>query len=598
MQATLPSVRKTPKSSGASHRRIPAAPSDRVPPGPAQSNCRPDDSGYVQRLFDDALRNQRDGRINHAVKLYKRALSLRPGYADAHNNLGAAFLSQGRIIDAITHYRHAIALNPMHGNAHNNLGTALVSLGLFADAIPAYKRALALNPRQAETHFSLGIALAAQGRIDDAIASYREALLLRSDYAEAHNNLGNLLANRGNTDEAIGHLQKALAGNPHNAETLNNLGCAFRDLGRFEEAMALYDRAIALRPASAEVHYNRSEIKTYGPGDTDLAVLKTLAGSNDMPSGKAPYIHFALAKALEDSGDYDGAFEQLRRGNDLRRDQIHYDESVDEEMFRRTTSVFNRSRFDRHKDCGDPSNAPIFVLGMPRSGSTLIEQILASHPQVHGAGELEDLAACLPPGFPESVAQLDGEALRRIGQSYLARLPRLPDGKVRIVDKLPHNFLRIGLIRMILPNARIIHTLRDPIDTCVSCYSKLFTNGQHFTYDLAELGRYYRRYCRLMTHWQSVIPADAILNVTYENVVDDLEGQARRLIRYCGLPWDDRCLSFYKTSRIVKTASAISVRKPVFRSSLQRWRKYGAGIQALLDELGDLIPGQEELRAA
>jgi hypothetical protein len=181
--------------------------------------------------------------------------------------------------------------------------------------------------------------------------------------------------------------------------------------------------------------------------------------------------------------------------------------------------------------------------------------------------------------------------LRRIGQSYLARLPALAEGKVRIVDKLPGNFLNIGLIRLALPNARIIHTMRHPMDTCVSCYSKLFTFGHHYTYDLAELGRFYRYYSELMTHWRRVLPPGAMLDVSYEDVVDDLEGQARRMIDYCGLPWDDRCISFHRTSRPVKTASAVQVRKPLFRSSLQRWRKYESGIAPLLDELGTIVPG-------
>jgi hypothetical protein len=226
---------------------------------------------------------------------------------------------------------------------------------------------------------------------------------------------------------------------------------------------------------------------------------------------------------------------------------------------------------------------------MPRSGSTLIEQILASHPQIQGAGELTTLEK-MEAGYPESYSALDGPALRRLGESYLAQMPLLANGKVRIVDKLPGNFLRVGLIRLMLPNARIIHTTRNPIDTCVSCYSKLFTVGLPFTYDLGELGRYYRAYSELMAHWRSVLPPGAMLDVSYEDVIDDLEGQARRLIDYCGLPWDDRCISFYRTIRPVKTASAVQVRQPLFRSSLQRWRRYEAGLGPLLDELALIEP--------
>jgi hypothetical protein len=210
---------------------------------------------------------------------------------------------------------------------------------------------------------------------------------------------------------------------------------------------------------------------------------------------------------------------------------------------------------------------------------------------MHGAGELGDLEkAAGAVSFPECIPALGAVDWRRIGQAYLAGLPRLPPGKIRIVDKLPGNFLRIGLIRLILPNARIIHTVRDPADTCVSCYSKLFTSGQHFSYEMGELGRYYRCYSELMTHWRSVLPPGAMLDVAYEDVVDDLEGQARRLISYCGMPWDDRCVDFHKTRRPVKTASAVQVRRPLFRSSLERWRHYEAGIGPLLQALGDVLP--------
>jgi tetratricopeptide (TPR) repeat protein len=368
-----------------------------------------------------------------------------------------------------------------------------------------------------------------------------------------------------------------------------------KEQGKFDDAMAHYGRAIAIRPDYAEAHYNRSEIKTFSKDDADLAALEALADGDDLPADQALAIHFALAKALEDIGDHARAFEHLRKGNALKQRQINYDEPALVNLFQRVSAVFDGNLFDRFRGEGNPSSVPIFVLGMPRSGSTLIEQILASHPQIHAAGELGDLEAAASrllnhrdqaTQYPECVPALDGAALRRLGQSYLASLPALADGRVRIVDKLPGNFVHIGLIRLILPNARIIHTMRDPIDTCVSCYSKLFTAGVSFSYDLAELGRHYRRYRELMTHWRSVLPPDAILDVSYEDVVDDLEGQARRLIDYCGLPWDDRCLSFHRNSRPVKTASAVQVRKPLFRSSLQRWRRYEADIAPLLRESG------------
>jgi tetratricopeptide (TPR) repeat protein len=508
---------------------VTAAPEHRTSKSPDDPS--PNMLGNVHGIYDAALRHHRAGRIDDAAALYQRILFLRPDHAAAHSNLGVALFLQNRIDEAMEHC----------------------------------ERALVLDPDDASASITIGAVLARQGRMDEAVARYRRVLAVNPDHSDAHNGLGIILMFQGN----------------------------------FDEAMAHYGRAIAIRPDYPEAHYNRAEIKTFHRGDPDLAALETLAAQADLPENGAPFIHFALAKALEDSGDYERSFEHLRKGNDLKRRQINYDEASAAEVFQRISAAFDSDLFHRLRGKGDASPAPIFVLGMPRSGSSLIEQILASHPKIHGAGELADLEIAArtvlnggdrPAPFPECVPALDGDILRRIGQSYLARLLALAKANVRIVDKMPGNFLNIGLIRLALPNAKIIHAMRDPIDTCLSCYSRLFTSGQPFTYDLAELGRYYGRYFALMNHWRSVLPPSVMLDISYEDVVDDLEGQARRLIDYCGLPWDDRCLSFHKTSRPVKTASAVQVRKPVYRSSLQRWRHYKAGLAPLLHELGTSSP--------
>ena len=558
----------------------------------------------ARSIYDDALRHYQAGRIDEAVALYERVLFLKPDHADTYNNLGVALVAQGRMVEAITHYERALVLNPDDANARSNLGMALAQLGRIDEAVVHYERALALNPDHPGAHNNLSVALLARGRIDEAVAHSNRALALQPNDVNAHTNLGFALAEQGRIDDAMAHYKRALAIDPDHATAHNNLGNIFKEQGKFDDAVAHYGRAITIRPDYAAAHFNRAEIKTFQHGDDDLAALEGLAGRNDLPVSKAPYIHFALSKALEDTGDYVRAFEHMRKGNASKRGQIEYDEPRVLDMFRRISTVFDRRLFEREV-AGELSSVPIFVVGMPRSGSTLVEQILASHPQIHGAGELGNLEkaastvlnACNPPvPFPECIPTPDALTLRRIGQSYLASLPSLAEGKVRIVDKLPDNFLRIGLIRLILPNARIIHTMRHPIDTCVSCYSKLFTVGQQFSYDLVELGHYYGCYNALMTHWRTVLPPDAMLDVSYEDVVDNLEGQARRLIDYCGLPWDDRCVSFHKTSRSVRTASNVQVRKPLFRSSLERWRNYEAGLAPLLHELGDIIPAHVPAR--
>jgi Tfp pilus assembly protein PilF len=551
----------------------------------------------MPRMLENALRHHQTGRLTEAERICRQILTVDARHADSLHLLGLIACQCGRYDTAVEMIGQAIRLWKHNPFSNCTMGGDLTAQAGTDDSVAQYERAFVLKPDYADAQNNLGVALFAQGRIHDAVTHYERALGLNPNHASAHNNLGAALTEQGKIDKAVWHHERALAINPGHAEAHNRLGNIFKDQGKVDDAMERYRRTIAIRPDHAEAHYNLAETKVFRKGDPDLAALEALAGRDNLSANKAPSIHFALAKALEDIGDCVRALEHLHKGNALKRRQIDYDEKSVGELFQRIRNVFDSGLFDRFQGEGDPSSVPVFVLGMPRSGSTLIEQILASHPQIHGAGELNDLDAAVTSvlgaggqrtRYPDCVPSLDGATLRRIGQAYLSHLLSRADGKARIVDKLPGNFVNIGLIRLILPNAKIIHTVRHPIDTCVSCYSKLFTSGQSFSYDLAELGRYYRSYKDLMTHWRSVLPSDAMLDVFYENVVDDLEGQARRMIDYCGLPWDDRCLSFDKTGRTVKTASAIQVRKPLFRSSLQRWRKCEAGIGPLLNELGEL----------
>ncbi len=465
-----------------------------------------------------------------------------------------------------------LKLRPDHACAHNNLGNLLATVGRIDDAIPHFEYACALNPQLIDARKSLGTAFARQGRTDDAVRQYR----------------------------------LALAGHPDDAETHNELASLLKYQGKLEAASVHYGQAIAIKPSYAQPHYNRADIKTFHPGDPDLAALELLA-KRQLPAGEAVFVHFALAKAFEDCGEFGRAFEHMRKGNNLKRRQIDYDEPAVDRFIRQISTVFSERMIERFKREGESSATPIFVVGMPRSGSTLVEQILSSHPGIHGAGELMDLDAAIQSvlsargqrvRYPECVPDLDGATLRQIADAYTGLVRARVGGDLRIVDKLPANFAHIGLIHLILPNAKIIHTVRNPIDTCLSCYSKLFTAGQQFSYDLAELGRFFCRYAGLMAHWRSVLPPETILHVRYEDVVDDCEGQARRLLAYCGLPWDDRCLRFHENNRPVRTASAVQVRKPLFRSSLQRWRRYESGLAPLLQELKQILPGDAPVDTA
>jgi hypothetical protein len=298
-------------------------------------------------------------------------------------------------------------------------------------------------------------------------------------------------------------------------------------------------------------------------------------------------LHFALGKAYLDYGDSAAAFGHLDQGNAMKRSTITYDPAAASRWLQSVASGFDQQLLECFKDAGAQSAMPIFIVGMPRSGTTLIEQILASHPAVQGAGELKLLSQIGDSfgGLPQLLDGITAERLHQMGDHYADKVALLADGRAHVVDKMPANFIYAGLIRLILPNARIIHARRNPVDTCLSCYSKLFAGEQSFTYDQAELGRFYRDYDVLMAHWRQVLPGSHFLEVTYEDVVDDIEAQARRMLDFLGLPWDPACLSFYETRRPVRTASVNQVRQPIYKTSAGRWRTHADNLGPLLEEL-------------
>jgi tetratricopeptide (TPR) repeat protein len=544
------------------------------------------DRHHLGSLHNLGLVRLQQGRLQEAASLLRRFTDLEPREATAHNSLGAVYRAMGENADAIRHFEQAIALAPDLAAAHGNLGAALQAQGRLAEALAAHERALTLDPSSADAaaENDLGNLLQSLGRHGDAVARYERALALQPDLAAAHGNLANSLHALDRADEAIAQYRQSIAGEPDNARFHSNLGTALRELGRIEAARSAFATAVSLAPANALFHLNLAEVKRFAAGDPQLDALETLAQSGSA----APELHFALGKAHEDLQDYAASFRHLAQANALRRREIAYDEAATLARFERIRAAFTPEVLDRLHGHGDPSVVPVFIIGMPRSGTTLVEQILASHPQVFGAGELtafgDAVAATL--AFPGAVPSLDGETLRRLGRAYAAKLGARAPLAVRITDKMPANFLFAGLIHLALPRARIVHVRRDPVDTCLSCFATLFTSGQDFAYDLDELARYYRAYDALMAHWRNVLPGGALLELRYEDIVGDLEGEARRLLAYCGLDWDDRCLAFHATTRPVRTASAAEVREPIHRRSVGRAQRYGELLWPLRDALG------------
>jgi tetratricopeptide (TPR) repeat protein len=411
--------------------------------------------------------------------------------------------------------------------------------------------------------------------------------------------MGRVAFERGNLDSSLAYYRRALALKPDLADVHNNIGNVLKELGQLDEAQKSFLEAIRLDPNVSGVYVNLADSMKFTAGDPHLSAMEAMAAKTEGLS-KTDHIHldFALGKAYADLKDYPRSFKHLLEGNARKRSTIAYDEKSALALFDRIEEVFTRELIAAKAGGGADSPLPIFVLGMPRSGTTLVEQIIASHPLVHGAGELAELNEVVltvrgPDGnaipYPEFVPALDAPALKQIGARYVDSVRKLvPDGSQAqyVTDKMPSNYYFAGLIHLALPNAKIVHTVRDPVDTCISCFSKLFSAEQNHTYDLGELGRYHKRYQRLMDHWRGVLPAGRILDVRYEEVVADLEKQARRIIAYCGLPWDKRCLSFHETSRPIRTASATQVRRPIYNSAVGRWRVYEKEIGPLLTALG------------
>ena len=566
------------------------------------------ESNFAQAYSNRGNALQRLKRFADAEPDYRRAIALQPDFADAWNNLGTCLRELKRSEEAEVVYRKALEPNPNNPDTLDNLALALKDLDRLDEAADLMRRALTVESRDEKLFVHYATVLLDQHKIEDAAAANERALALNANNHDAVNLAGLIAFERGDLGAALTHYRRALALKPDLADAYNNMGNVLKELGQLEQAQDAYLRAIRLDPTISGVYVNLADSRKFTAGDPHLAAMEALAAKSDgLSKTDRMQLDFALGKAYGDLKDYRRSFRHLLAGSAAKRSTISYDEAATFALFDRIEAVFTKQLITQKSGDGDPSPMPIFVLGMPRSGTTLIEQIIASHPMVHGAGELMTFNEVVvsvrgPDGntipYPEFMPALDEQALLQIGGRYLSEVRKLvpslaspawsgakPGGSERVTDKMPSNYYFAGLIHLALPNAKIIHSVRDPVDTCVSCFSKLFTAEQNHTYDLGELGRYYKRYEQLMAHWHRVLPAGSILDVRYEDVVADLEKMARRIIAYCGLPWDDRCLSFHETDRPVRTASATQVRQPIYKSAIGRWRVYEEELGPLLTAL-------------
>ena len=536
------------------------------------------------------------GRFDEAAGKYRAALAADPDFAEANYGLGKLLVRGDTLEDGIRCFLQALDVDPEYLDARLALGTALLRLHRDNEALTAFQAVLAAEPSHPEAHCGVGTLLDRQRRHAEAIEHYRAALGSNPDHMDAMAGMANAMKTLGQHAEALAPARRVVALQPESASAAGLLASILAEMGSLDEAEALFRRAVKLAPDRPELGYYVVQMAKVQSGDDVLQALEAVLPRIESLSAREQcFLYFALAKAYDDVGERDRGFAYLLQGNKIKRSETEYAEAGTLRAIARIPRVFTPELMAARKDLGDRSPVPVFVVGMPRSGTTLVEQTLASHAAVFGAGERSELSKAIrrlraePLGvvYPEAVRSMTGEALQRMGAEYVAALRALSANAVRIVDKTPGNFLYVGLIHLILPNARIIHVQRDPVDTCLSCFSKLFWGEQPFSYDLAELGRYYRSYQSLMAHWRTILPAGAMLEVEYEALVEDFEPQARRIVEHCGLQWDAACLEFYKTSRPVQTASMVQVRQPIYRTSVGRWRPDAGLLRPLLAELAD-----------
>ena len=525
------------------------------------------------------------GRLNESLLPMQESADLSPHDSEAHNNLGNTLKKLGRLDDAEASFREAIALKPDYAEAHVNLGGTLQELGRSDDAEASFRKAIALKPDLAEAHYNLGNTLQELARLDDAEASFRKAIDLKPDLAEAHVNLGNTLSGLGSLDDAEGSYRRAIALKPDYAEAHNNLGNMLKKLGRLDDAEASFRKAVALKPDFAEAHSNLANMKKFSSEDEQCLQMQALYRDPATSEKNRCQICFALAKAYEDLRELARAFQLYAEGNALRKKELGYDKAQYERSFEKLKAIapsIIANRLGSKNLSSEPK--PIFIVGMPRSGTTLVEQIISSHPLVTGAGELNFVHQ-----FGGSIAvgqtPVELEALSTFREEYLNALKQRSEGNASVTDKMPQNFHFLGLIARALPEAKIIHVKRDPAAVCWANYTQYFVKDSfRYCYSLDDILHYHELYQDLMEYWHQTLP-DRIYDLDYEALTENQEEETRKLISHLGLEWDDACLSPQDNTRGVTTASAVQVRQKVYQGSSEKWKRYQPFLKGSLDHL-------------
>jgi tetratricopeptide (TPR) repeat protein len=565
------------------------------------------------------------GKFADAANCFQSILSITPGSADAHYYLGAALEGQYLYPEAIREYATTLRIQPAYTKALYNLGNIYTSQGLLEKAEEYYRKALQHNPDHFETLNNLGSLLKTLSRLEMALQSFEKALTIKPGDVSILTNLGNTYHLLEDYSQAEKYYLKAINAKGATSEAYCGLSGILYKQGRKDEAQKLLQdgrqklpgddsivasQAVLLEQAGQpEDAYNALKDRLDNNcGSVDIAVafakfarqldlenkavdlLENLLNNNQSASDRMR-ISFLLGKLYDGMKQHGKAYDQYRTGNKLKPIKLDRNRTV--EKFDQLISVFNNELLSTVEVSGNKTDKPVFVIGMPRSGTSLVEQILSSHPEAHGAGELMDIGMLIASmqtlpdkenSYPACVPDISAKRLAEFSDTYKINIDKLAPDAARVIDKMPGNFLHLGFIQMILPGARIIHCMRNPLDNCLSCYFTDFLGYHPYAYDQADLGFYYCQYLRLMNHWQEVTGLP-LYTVQYENLVNNQEAISREMIDFCGLPWDESCLEFHKTKRLVKTASYDQVRRPMYKSAIGRAEPYRDRIGALIEEL-------------
>lgn len=525
------------------------------------------------------------GSFSSVIKKANSIIKHSPKEVSIWEVLGAAHRGLGNIKEASAAFKTVVELNPYYAEGHNNLGVAFQDQGKYEESIECFTKALYIKSNYAEAHNNLGNSLKDQGNLEKAIAAYEKAISCRPNYAAAYSNKGRALHENDNLEKADYALKKSISINPKNFSAFNNLGLLHKDQGKIDEAINSFEQAISLNRNFISAHLNLSTLKKYRPGDPQINIVDGLLSKSNLSEHDRSRLFYVSAKIQEDLGDYKQAFDCYVAGGNLRKKILSYELKQDQLLFSQikiSSSKFKEYQLKIPRD--DISNFPIFILGMPRSGTSLVEQILSSHSQIHGAGELPFLAQ-----YGESLSyglhDLSQENLLGVRNDYLTQLSNLSSDKKFITDKMPHNFLHIGLILNIFPEAKIIHVKRDPAATCWSNFKQYFAaRNLGYSYNINDTVEYFKLYLDLMNYWNQHF-GSLIYDLDYEKLTTDTLVESKKVIKYLNLNWENACLKPHKNTRSVKTASQQQVRRKVYTGSSEAWRKFLPFLSNSFDDL-------------